>query len=79
MDLKLKRIFRGDKYTIGRLYIDGNYYCDVLEDTDRGLSNDMSEEEIKRIKIYGRTAIPKGTTRLKLHTVPSSNAIYLSY
>lgn len=64
MDLKLKRIFRGDKYTIGHLYIDGNYYCDVLEDTDRGLSNDMSEEEIKRIKIYGKTAIPTGRYKI---------------
>lgn len=70
MDLKLKRIFRGDKYTIGRLYIDGNYYCDVLEDTDRGLSNDMSEEEIKRIKIYGRTAIPKGTYKVEVTYSP---------
>ena len=70
MDLKLKRIFRGDKYTIGSLYIDGNYYCDVLEDTDRGLSNDMSEEEIKRIKIYGRTAIPKGTYKVEVTYSP---------
>ena len=70
MDLKLKRIFRGDKYTIGRLYIDGNYYCDVLEDTDRGLSNDMSEEEIKRIKIYGRTAIPKVTYKVEVTYSP---------
>lgn len=70
MELLLKRIFRGDKYTIGRLYIDGNYYCDVLEDTDRGLSNDMSEEEIKRIKIYGRTAIPKGTYKVEVTYSP---------
>lgn len=70
MDLKLKRIFRGDKYTIGHLYIDGNYYCDVLEDTDRGLSNDMSEEEIKRIKIYGKTAIPKGTYKVEVTYSP---------
>lgn len=70
MDLKLKRIFRGDKYTIGRLYIDGNYYCDVLEDTDRGLSSDMTEEQIKRIKIYGRTAIPKGTYKVEVTYSP---------
>lgn len=48
MELLLKRIFRGDKYTIGHLYVDGDYYCDVLEDTDRGLSSDMSEEQIKK-------------------------------
>lgn len=70
MDLKLKRIFRGDKYTIGHLYIDGDYYCDTLEDTDRGLSSDMSEEEIKRIKVYGRTAIPKGTYKVEVTYSP---------
>lgn len=70
MDLKLKRIFRGDKYTIGHLYIDGNYYCDVLEDVDRGLTNDMSEEEIKKIKVYGKTAIPTGRYKVEVTYSP---------
>lgn len=70
MDLKLKRIFRGDKYTIGHLYVNGDYYCDVLEDTDRGLSSDMSEEEIKRIKIYGKTAVPKGRYKIEVTYSP---------
>lgn len=70
MDLKLKRIFRGDKYTIGYLYIDGDYYCDTLEDTDRGLTDDMSEEEIKRIKIYGKTAIPTGRYKVEVTYSP---------
>lgn len=70
MDLNLKRIFRGDKYTIGHLYIDGNYYCDVLEDTDRGLSSDMTEEEIRKIKVYGRTAIPKGRYKIEVTYSP---------
>ena len=30
MELKLKRIWR-KKYTIGKLYIDGVYFCDTLE------------------------------------------------
>ena len=66
MDLKLKRIFRGDTYTIGHLYIDGDYYCDTLEDTDRGLTDDMSEEQIKKIKVYGRTAIPTGRYNVEI-------------
>lgn len=66
MELLLKRIFRGDKYTIGHLYINGDYYCDVLEDVDRGLTDDMTEEEIKKIKVYGRTAIPKGTYKVEV-------------
>lgn len=70
MELLLKRIYSGSTYTIGHLYIDGNYYCDVLEDTDRGLSNDMSEEEIKRIKIYGKTAVPTGRYKIEVTYSP---------
>lgn len=60
MILKLKRIAKRDTYTIGRLYIDGVYFCDTLEDADRGLSSDMPLEVIQRRKVYGETAIPVG-------------------
>ena len=65
MKLELKRIAKRSTYTIGRLYIDGVYFCDTLEDTDRGLTSEMSEAEIKRIKVYGQTAIPTGTYNTK--------------
>lgn len=61
LELRLLRIAKRSKYTIGRLYVNGFWVCDTLEDTDRGLDNSMTEEEIRRRKIYGRTAIPKGT------------------
>lgn len=70
MDLNLIRRYRNDKYTIGDLYIDGVWFSNVLEDTDRGLSSDMSEEEIKKIKVYGRTAIPKGTYKVEVTYSP---------
>ncbi len=70
MDLKLIRRYRNDKYTIGDLYIDGVWFSNVLEDTDRGLSSDMSEEEIQKIKIYGKTAIPKGTYKVEVTYSP---------
>ena len=38
MRLTLKRISKQPTYTIGRLYINNVYFCDTLEDTDRGLS-----------------------------------------
>ena len=41
MELKLKRAYKKKDYTIGKLYIDGAYYCDTLEDTDRGMRSDM--------------------------------------
>ena len=31
MNLEVKRIFNGNKYTIGKLYIDGKYFCDTME------------------------------------------------
>ena len=60
MELKLKRIARKEDYTIGKLYIDGVYFCDTLEDTDRGMKQDMQLPELKEIKVAGRTAIPTG-------------------
>lgn len=38
MKLELKRIAKKPKYTIGKLYIDGKYMCNTIEDTDRGLN-----------------------------------------
>ena len=66
MELVLKRIFKGDFYTIGKLYIDGVYQCDTLEDTDRNLNQEMSLEDIKKIKVYGKTAIPYGKYKVTL-------------
>lgn len=47
MKLTLKRIAKRDTYTIGKLYIDGVYFCDTIEDKDRGLKQSMSLNEIK--------------------------------
>lgn len=58
--LTLKRLYKKDSYTIGKLYVNDQYICDTLEDTDRGLTQDMTLKEIKSIKVYGETAIPKG-------------------
>ena len=35
MKLHLQRTERGDRYTMGRLAIDGEPFCDTLEPTDR--------------------------------------------
>lgn len=69
MILKNKRIFSNDTYSIGHLTVDGVYECDVLEDTDRGLTSDMPEELIKLKKVYGKTAIPKGEYLIDMNTV----------
>ena len=67
MELHLHRIFKGSEYTIGKLYINGEYFCDTLEDKDRGLSQDMPTEEIKHIKVPGKTAVPTGRYKVVLN------------
>lgn len=66
MKLFLDRKYKKSTYTIGKLYIDGVYFCDTLEDKDRGLKDTDSLATIKRIKVAGETAIPRGTYKLRL-------------
>jgi hypothetical protein len=61
MKLIIDRAFPKANYTVGRLYINGKLLCNTLEDTDRGLTQDMFISEIIAKKVYGKTAIPKGT------------------
>lgn len=60
MEIMLRRTAKKDAYTIGKLYIDGVYFCDTLEDTDRDLKQSMAPSEIAKIKVKGSTAIPVG-------------------
>lgn len=69
MEILLKRIAKKNLYTIGKLYIDGVYFCDTIEDKDRGLSQPMPLEEIKKIKVPNETAIPTGTYNVTLNVV----------
>ena len=64
MEILVKRIAKKETYTIGKMYIDGKYFCDTLEDKDRGLSQSMTEEEIRKRKVYGLTAIPTGAYKV---------------
>ena len=56
MNIIIKRIFKGPDYTIGRLSIDGKYFCDTLEDTVRKPG----------VKIPGKTALPAGKYKIEL-------------
>lgn len=70
MILTLKRIAFRYSYTIGKLYVDGVYVCDTIEDMDRGLNDSMDENEIKARKVYGETAIPYGTYKVSITYSP---------
>lgn len=60
MELKLKRIALRDTYTIGRLYLNGTYFCDTLEDKVRDINKDGDLNDVGEGKVYGKTAIPYG-------------------
>lgn len=60
MEILVERKHKKKDYTIGKMYINGEYFCDTLEDTDRGLTQIMTLSEIKEVKEYGCTAIPTG-------------------
>ena len=60
MKLLLKRIFLGKDYTIGKLYINGVYFCDTLEDKNRDHNKDGILSGPGEQKVYGETAIPYG-------------------
>lgn len=69
MKLLLKRIAKKNLYTIGKLYIDGKYFADTIEDKDRGLKQTMPLEEITSIKVKNETAIPTGTYSVNMNIV----------
>ena len=78
MKLELKRIARKDKYTIGHLYINGKYFCDTLEDPDRGLASSMSNSQIAIKKIKGDTAIRLLLMQLVVSIVTLVNILMLN-
>lgn len=79
MKLTIKRTITRNNYTLGKLYVDGVYFCDTLEDRDRGLTQNMSVEQIKSIKVPGETAIPKGTYKVTLDVVSPKFSKYPFY
>lgn len=67
MELLLKRIARKETYTIGHLYIDGEYFCDTIEDKDRGLKQSLPQSVNRAKKRQGVTAIPTGQYQVVLN------------
>lgn len=73
--LELIRKYKKENYTIGKLYINGKYFCDTLEDTDRGLDQNMSLDKIKNLKVKAHTAIPTGVYEIKMTYSPKYKRI----
>lgn len=66
VNLKVIRKWPKSTYTVGRFYVGNAFFGNSMEDADRGLKDTMSLAEIQRRKVWGETAIPKGTYVVKL-------------
>lgn len=79
MKITHKRTYLGSSYTISKIYVDGKYFCDAIEDKDRGLTSEMTEAQIRKVKVYAQTAIPYGTYNVTIDIVSpklSKRAVY---
>ena len=79
MKIDLVRIYNCPTYAIGKLYINGEWACDTVEDTNRGLDDAMTEEQIRRLKVYSKTAIPTGTYRITMNVQSPKFSQYAFY
>ena len=79
MEITVDRKYKKSTYTIGNMYIDGKWFCNTLEDTDRGLDDSMDLNYIKTKKVYGQTAIPTGTYEITLNVVSPKFSKYPFY
>jgi len=76
LEIRIDRGWRKENYTVSRVFVDGvrfgdgKHYCNALEDKDRGLTSDMSVDEIVRRKVYGKTAIPAGRYKVTMSWSP---------
>jgi len=76
MKIKVERKWKKETYTIGRLYINEKFFCNTLEDMDRGLKQSDPITTIQKKKVYGETAIPTGKYKIEMNIVsPKYSAV----
>ena len=63
MKLRLERLWPKAEYTVGRLYIDGELFCNTLEDRVADVNRNGELDGTER-KVPGKTAIPYGTYKI---------------
>lgn len=79
MKIVLDRKWRKSEYTIGRLYINDEFFCNTLEDTDRELDQNMDLRVLRNKKIPNQTAIPTGTYEITLSVKSPKFSTYNFY
>jgi len=67
MQLKLIREIYSAQSTIGRLFVNGTFFCFTLEDYCRDLNNDGDLKDTGEAKVFGKTCIPRGEYRVILN------------
>lgn len=70
LELQIDRKWKKPEWTISNFTMNGVKLCESLEDTDRGLRQDMPLSQIKKIKKEGITAIPSGRYEVVLRYSP---------
>lgn len=78
MELLLDRKYCKEKYTVGRLYIDGVFFSNTLEDKVRDI-NKNGKFDNGEYKVYGETAIPYGEYEITLDVVSPKFSKYQFY
>lgn len=78
MELLLERKWCKQDYTIGRLFINGEFFCNTLEDTVRDI-NKNGTFDCGEFKISGHTAIPYGEYEITLDVVSPKFSKYSFY
>lgn len=70
MKIEVRRRYLGSDYTIGSMYINGEYFCDTLEDKVRDLNKDGDLNDAGEGKVYAETAIPYGEYEVVVNHSP---------
>lgn len=78
MELLLDRKYCKDKYTIGRLSVNGVFFSNTLEDKVRDI-NKNGKFDNGEIKVQKETAIPYGTYEISLDVVSPKFSKYSFY
>lgn len=66
MEILVKRLWKKDSYTGGKMFINGVEKYFTIEDCDRGLKKEMPLADIVKQKKYAITAIPTGKYQVAL-------------
>lgn len=68
MELLLNRKYCKEKYTVGKLFVDGVFFSNTLEDKVRDI-NKNGKFDNGEYKVYAETAIPYGEYEITLDVV----------